>query len=81
MTQHKKLFYKIAEAAEVLGVHKVTLYRALARGELNTVMIGARNFVPAGELARLAQVPLEALYGTYVEEPAEPAEPRQAVGA
>lgn len=43
----------IAEAGELLGVSRRTAYRAAARGQIPTVRIGRRLFVPTLQLLRL----------------------------
>jgi excisionase family DNA binding protein len=51
--------HPINEAAELLAVDRRTVYRMLARGELRAVRVGARQRIPADELARLTR-PAEA---------------------
>ena len=41
-----------AEAAELLGVHRTTLYDYVRHGRLNLVRSAGRTFVTANELAR-----------------------------
>jgi len=55
-----KLGLSVKEAAQLLGVHPNTLYRAVWRGELKAVKIGTRVIVPKGELERLLGYSLEA---------------------
>lgn len=41
MTQPLKLIYRVHEAAEALGVSRVTVYRLVKRGELRLIKIGS----------------------------------------
>ena len=41
-------FYSVGEAAQLLGVSAMTLYRAIAEGEFPAVRIRKRLIVPAG---------------------------------
>lgn len=50
-----RLAHPINEAAELLAVDRRTVYRLLARGQLRSVRIGARQRIPHDELARLLQ--------------------------
>ncbi len=54
--QHpRRMAHPINEAAELLAVDRRTVYRMLARGELRAVRVGARQRIPADELARLTR--------------------------
>lgn len=55
----RRMAHPINEAAELLAVDRRTVYRMLARGELRAVRVGARQRIPADELARLTR-PAEA---------------------
>ena len=55
----RRLAHPINEAAALLAVDRRTVYRMLARGELRAVRVGARQRIPADELARLTR-PAEA---------------------
>jgi excisionase family DNA binding protein len=46
-------FLTVPKAAKVLGRHKQTLYRWIAKGELITINIGGILFVPRSEIERL----------------------------
>jgi excisionase family DNA binding protein len=48
-----RLVWTVFEAAQALGVHHLTLRKAIARGEIRAVKIGKRVMVPKGELERL----------------------------
>jgi len=48
-----KLGLSVKEAAKLLGIHPNTLYRAVWRGEVKALKIGARLILPKGELERL----------------------------
>lgn len=48
-----RIAYPINETADLLGVSRRTVYELIARGELRSVRIGARQRVPAAELERL----------------------------
>ncbi len=43
----------VEEAARILGIGRTSAYRAVARGELNHVRIGARILIPMAALERL----------------------------
>jgi excisionase family DNA binding protein len=55
-----KIGLSVKEAAQLLGIHPNTLYRAVWRGELKAVKIGTRLILPKGELERLLGYPLGA---------------------
>jgi excisionase family DNA binding protein len=42
----EKLTYTVVEAAEAIGVHHITLRKAIARGDLQSVRIGKRVLIP-----------------------------------
>ena len=50
-----RLAYPIDETAALLGVSRRTVYELIARGELRPVRIGARQRIPADELARITR--------------------------
>ena len=50
-----RLAYPINESARMLGVSRRTVYQLLARGELRAVRVGARQRIPAAELARITR--------------------------
>ncbi len=43
----------VEEAARILGIGRTSAYRAVARGELSHVRIGARILIPMAALERL----------------------------
>ena len=43
----EKLLYREAEAREVLGIGRTTLFNLLRRGELESVLIGRSRRIPA----------------------------------
>jgi excisionase family DNA binding protein len=49
---HRRMLYPIDEAAELLGIHRSTLYRRAAAGEITLTHNGKRAFVSARELDR-----------------------------
>lgn len=49
----EKLAFKPAEAAQILGIHLNTLYRAIARGEIKAAKLGSRTLIPRAEIERL----------------------------
>lgn len=61
----EKLTYTVVEAAGALGVHHITLRKAIARGELQVVRVGKRMLVPrraleaflAGEVPKVTAKP------------------------
>ena len=48
----QRLLYPVSEAAQLLGVHRTTLYDYVRHGRLNLVRSAGRTFVTANELAR-----------------------------
>lgn len=55
MTTNEKLLYSRAEAAKMLGVCPVTLWKLVKKGELNPRFIGDRPMFSRTELARFAE--------------------------
>lgn len=49
-----RLLHPVADAAEILGVGRSTIYRLIAAGEIGTVKIGRRTLVAQTELERYA---------------------------
>jgi excisionase family DNA binding protein len=45
--------YSISETAELLGLCEASVYRALKRGDLASVLIGGRRVIPKTSLDRL----------------------------
>lgn len=43
----------MAEAGEVLGISKPSLYKLLDRGQLRSIKIGARRLIPSGAIQEL----------------------------
>ena len=46
----ERLVMTVAEAASVLGVHHLTIRRAVERGELHAVRLGRRVIIPRASL-------------------------------
>lgn len=42
--------YRIQEAAEAIGVHRTTIHRWIANGELESFTIGDTTFIPAAAI-------------------------------
>jgi excisionase family DNA binding protein len=51
LVKRRKL-WPVAEAAYQLGMHRVTLYRLAAAGEIRFVKVGNRTYVTDAELDR-----------------------------
>jgi excisionase family DNA binding protein len=51
LVKRRKL-WPVAEAAYQLGMHRVTLYRLAAQGEIRFVKVGNRTYVTDAELDR-----------------------------
>lgn len=49
-------FYSVAQAARMLGMSAMTLYRAISAGEFPAVRIRGRLIVPAKAIAAMADV-------------------------
>ena len=50
-----RLAYPINESAALLGVSRRTVYELIRRGTLRPVRVGARQRIPAAELARITR--------------------------
>jgi excisionase family DNA binding protein len=48
----QRLLYPVAEAAQLLGVHRTTIYDRAREGRIQLVRSGGRTFVRADELHR-----------------------------
>src|SRR5690554_5853153 len=51
------VMYGITEAARLIGKHRSTIDRWITRGDLATVTMNRRRYVPADEIARLRRSP------------------------
>ncbi|MEJ5251393.1 MAG: helix-turn-helix domain-containing protein [Armatimonadota bacterium] len=51
----EQIFFKIGEAATLLGVGKITVYRLIWQGALKPVYIGRAVRIPRNELERFAR--------------------------
>lgn len=47
------MFYSITKAAKTLGLDRGTIVRAIEKGQIKTVEIGARRLIPQKEIKRL----------------------------
>jgi excisionase family DNA binding protein len=45
--------YSVAETAELLGLCEASVYRALKRGDLASVLVGGRHLIPALSVNKL----------------------------
>jgi len=50
-----RLTRTVVEAAAELGVHHLTLRKAIARGEIRAVRVGRRILIPKTEIERLLE--------------------------
>lgn len=50
-----RLLHPIADAGEILGVSRSTLYSLIKNGEIETVKIGSRTLIAHDELERYVQ--------------------------
>jgi len=50
-----RLAYGVAEAAQVLGIGKTTLYTLMERGDLPFCKIGSRRLIRSADLAGLIE--------------------------
>jgi excisionase family DNA binding protein len=48
----RRKLYPVAEAAYLLGMHRVTLYKLQKAGEIRFVKVGGRTYVTDAELDR-----------------------------
>jgi excisionase family DNA binding protein len=54
MNDEQNKSYKVHEAAKLLGVHEITVYRWLREGTLKGIRLGPKLWrIPAAELQRL----------------------------
>jgi len=49
----KKMLYSIPKAAKTLGLDRQTVVRAIEKGQIKAVEIGARRLIPQKEIKRL----------------------------
>lgn len=45
--------YSITETAQMLGLCEASIYRAMRRGDIESVMLGGRRLIPATTINRL----------------------------
>lgn len=50
------LTYSIAQAAKLTSLHRITIHRAIARGELKSKLVGRRRLIDARSLHEFAGV-------------------------
>jgi excisionase family DNA binding protein len=50
--------YPVAEAAQLLGMHRTTLYNRSAEGSITLLRIGSRTYVAADEIERYIRAAL-----------------------
>lgn len=55
----RRLFYTVAEAADVLRVDKATIYRAIREDAFPAVRVRSRYVIPVAAIERLAAVAVE----------------------
>ncbi len=55
----RRVFYTVAEAADVLRVDKATIYRAIREDAFPAVQVRSRYVIPVAALERLATVAAE----------------------
>jgi len=48
-----RMAFSVQETAEQLGVCQASIYRALARGDLEAVTLGGRRLIPARSIEKL----------------------------
>src|ERR1700722_8205885 len=53
-----RLGYSLAELEVLVGLSRSTLHRMVARGELETVKLGRRRFVPVAQVLQLCNAEL-----------------------
>lgn len=53
MDQEKPLAYSVSEAATIMRVSTNTVYRLVAKGEIPSVRIGGRVFIPRAKLEKI----------------------------
>lgn len=49
----ERVAYSVRETAELLGLSEASLFRALRRGDIESVMLGGRRLIPARSLETL----------------------------
>ena len=45
--------YSVAETAQMLGLCEASIYRAMRRGDIASVLVGGRRLIPAATIDRL----------------------------
>lgn len=56
LTERVQAFLSIDDFRKAFPMGRTALYDAIRRGEIASVTVGARRFIPASELNRLQQV-------------------------
>lgn len=51
------LLIGVREAAQILGIGRDSTYRLVREGEIPSILIGRRRYIPRAELRRWAHVP------------------------
>ena len=51
----QRLFYKVSEVAEALGISRATVWRLIKQGEIPAVRIGRQYFIPRSYVDSLAR--------------------------
>ncbi len=55
LTERVQAFLSIEDFRKAFPMGRTALYEAIRRGEIASVTIGARRFIPASELGRLQE--------------------------
>jgi excisionase family DNA binding protein len=48
-----RLAFSVSEFSRLIGVNRISVWRMIRRGELETAKVGRRHMVPSRELKRL----------------------------
>ena len=57
--ERPRVFYSVAEAADLFGMSDMTLYRAIHDGQFPAVRVRGRLFVPAKAIESMVEVAVE----------------------
>jgi excisionase family DNA binding protein len=56
-TERRVLAYSVDEAAEMLGLHRATIYDLCHQGRIASLKIGRRRLIPRAALEALLELP------------------------
>lgn len=60
--QPSRAAYSVSETAQMLGLCEASIYRAMRRGDIASVMVGGRRIIPATTIDRLLKPQTDAAH-------------------